>query len=209
METRWRIDNDSLANRELELHLGKSVWQNITEHLNRRRLAEEAIEKKRQHTKYLKDTSKEMTKDWKNILFKDAQPNAETKLLEKMEEDKRKIELYKETTKHYEEERRKYIEAKRKSIYMKKSYPNQLNSALLYSEAQYENQQQIELNKKIKVHEQEVKNAFDEQVREAAQADVKEKEEYKNKVRQTQKEMAETLLKELVTKISLIWNFIN
>lgn len=92
--------------------------------------------------------------------------------------------------------RKEYCEKVKKSLYIKKSYPNQLNTALLQVESIYENDRQVELNNKLKNMEKEQDDVYAKQIKEAALAEEREKEMYKEKMRKQKAELKEELQKE-------------
>lgn len=121
----------------------------------------------------------------------------------KEERVKKHQEAYEENSKEFQrfleenEERRKvYCEKVKKSLYIKKSYPNQLNTALLQVESLYENDRQVELNNKLKEIEKEQSEIYSKQIKEGALAEEREKEIYKEKIKKQKAELKEELQKE-------------
>lgn len=74
MESRWYVPpgkslyNTKISDRQIALHITGKAWNNITKHLDRKRLIQEEIDKNEAHRKALKEGSEAMTKNWPNSL---------------------------------------------------------------------------------------------------------------------------------------------
>lgn len=75
MEFRWHLlpgqtlENTKIADRKAELHVTAKAWKNITKHLDRKRLAEEAIKKEQDRRKAMKEESQAMVDQWDNSII--------------------------------------------------------------------------------------------------------------------------------------------
>lgn len=68
LRTKWHLSKDgSHKVGELELHASKSAWENIVKFIDNVEDTDE--EKRKKRVTYLKETSREMTKDWKNCVY--------------------------------------------------------------------------------------------------------------------------------------------
>lgn len=74
MESKWYFfpgqtpQNTRISDRAHALHISAPAWDNITEHLNRKKRIQEAIDKEKAHKEALKQGSEAMTKEWVNSI---------------------------------------------------------------------------------------------------------------------------------------------
>lgn len=76
MESRWYLSpgqtltNTKIIDRKKALHITANAWKNITtDHLDKKRLAEEAIMKEQSKKKALKEESQAMVDQWPNSVL--------------------------------------------------------------------------------------------------------------------------------------------
>ncbi|KAJ3645595.1 hypothetical protein Zmor_023238 [Zophobas morio] len=168
MESQWYYfpgqtpQNTKISDRAHALHITKDAWSNITQHLDRKKRIQEAIDREHAHKEALKQGSEEMTKKW---------PNSVQNLRLRKEEERRhrfegrgkedKTALYYKMRAEQEAVRKEYIDKIKKEVFISQGYPKELTSALILSETLYEREKQKEFRSKIKQHDIEVKNRFD------------------------------------------------
>lgn len=68
MRTGQTLENTKISDRAHALHITKSGWNNITRHLDRKKILQEAADKEAEVKRYLDEGSKNMTKNWENSL---------------------------------------------------------------------------------------------------------------------------------------------
>lgn len=63
------LEGTKISDRRKALHITSDAWENITGHLDKKRLAEEAIMKERAKKKAMKEESQAMVDAWPNSLL--------------------------------------------------------------------------------------------------------------------------------------------
>lgn len=75
MESRWYLEpgqtlsNTKISDRSIALHIPENCWKKITGHLDRKLLAERAIDKEKARRKAMKDESEAMVESWDNSVM--------------------------------------------------------------------------------------------------------------------------------------------
>ncbi|KAF2904987.1 hypothetical protein ILUMI_01189 [Ignelater luminosus] len=194
MESRWYVSpgqtlqTTKIEDRSRALHIKRNLWKNITAHLDRNRLTQEAIDKEKARKKFLKEGSEQMTKNWENSVVNRRKRQEEERKarLEKVETDR--LQRFMELSQEQEEIRRKVIADARRAIYIEQGHSRDLTGALILSEVIHEREKQKELEQRIKQHDMEAEAKYALQVKEAAE---QEKSENLEKERQLMKQKLE------------------
>ncbi|CAH0564508.1 unnamed protein product [Brassicogethes aeneus] len=153
-------ENTKISDRSHALHLSQDSWKQITGHLDRNRLIQEAIDKNEAHKKALKDGSDAMTKTWENSV-ENIRKRKEEERLEKirlLEENKFKG-FYKLRVEQ-EEKRQRILNEVNQQIFTRSGYARQVNFALLSCEVLKEQSIQKEHLKQLR--EQDEKQIWEE-----------------------------------------------
>ncbi|XP_970201.3 trichohyalin [Tribolium castaneum] len=204
MESKWYFfpgqnpENTKISDRAHALHITKPAWTNITEHLNRKKRIQEAIDKERAHKEALKQGSESMTKEWvnsiENLRIKKEEERRER--INKKKEDK--IQMFYKMRAEQEVVRKEYVEKVKREVFRSTGYPKELTSALILSETLYEREKQQEFNEMIKQHEDEVRKEFHAQIVARDAQERKEDEEEKLKRFEERKKISQILKDQIV-----------
>ncbi|RZB40905.1 trichohyalin-like, partial [Asbolus verrucosus] len=203
MESKWflfpgqTVENTKISDRAHALHITKTAWGNITQHLDRKKRIQEAIERERAHKQALKEGSQAMTKEWKNsienIRLRKDQERREH--LGQKKEDK--IQLFYKMREEQDAIRKEIVGKIRKQIFESTGHPKQLTSALVLSETLYERDRQKEFNAMIKQREKEIERQTADLVIESAEKERREDEEKKQKKLEEGKKVAQVLMEQI------------
>ncbi|XP_044252761.1 trichohyalin-like [Tribolium madens] len=204
MESKWYFfpgqtpANTKISDRAHALHITKPAWANITEHLNRKKRIQEAIDKEKAHKEALKQGSEAMTKEWvnsiENLRIKKEEERRDR--INKKKEDK--IQMFYKMRAEQEVVRKEYVEKVKREVFRSTGYPKELTSALMLSETLYEREKQKEFNEMIKKHEEEIKKEFHAQVIARDEKDKKEDEDQKLKRFEERKKVSQILKNQIV-----------
>lgn len=75
MESRWfvwpgqRLEDTNISDRQRALHITSKAWENIKGHLDKKRLAEEALAMERAKKIAMNEESKAMVEKWPNSIM--------------------------------------------------------------------------------------------------------------------------------------------
>ncbi|KAK4873720.1 hypothetical protein RN001_013080 [Aquatica leii] len=203
METRWylmpgqSLETTKIEDRGRALHATKDAWKNITRHLDRNRLKQEAIDHEIHQKQALKKGSQDMTRNWDNSVENIRKRKEEARLARIAKEEQDKMERFYILRGEQETLRQKYISDAKKKIYLTKGHPKGLTSALILSEVLYEREKQMELDQEILEHELDEAAKYAESVKEGARQEEKEKMEERQKEYEKKMENRKLYLNEI------------
>lgn len=182
MESRWyyfsgqNAENTKISDRSHVLNITTNAWNNITEHLERKKHIQEAIAKEQAYKRSLKEGSEAMTKEWNNSI-ENLRLKKEKERQHQIDQKKKdKIQLFYKLRDEQKSLREKYIEKVKKDVFRSSGDSRELTSALILSETLYERNQQKAFNDKLKKEKKDLEAKF---AREAIALDAKFKKDLK------------------------------
>lgn len=169
MESRWyyfsgqSAENTKISDRAHVLNITNHAWNQITDHLDRKKRLQEAIEKDQAYKRLLKQGSQSMTEKWGNSIENLRLKKEKNKQEDSERKKEDKIQLFYKLREEQEDLRKEYLNKVKRDVYRSSGYPRELTSALILSETLYELNQQKAFNDKLKERKKELEGKIAEE----------------------------------------------